>query len=246
MSRVWSCNEWDPLEEVIVGNPLKARYPTPDLSTQLAEFPDRPLADIPRGPFPQRIIEETDEDLNEFAQILEKAGVTVQRPDTWPPRSDVLDHQLGIPGLLQLLPARHYAGDRRPDHRDTQRHPQPRPRDLQLSPPADRVHEIGRAVVQRPPADAPRLPVRRRRSREAHAAQRRAGLRRGEHPALRRGLDLSRQRHRQRDGGALAAEDSRRQIPDPLPQGRLFRQPHRLDNRGPAARLGPLQSRSPE
>ena len=41
MSRVWSCNEWDPLEEVIVGNPLKARYPTPDLSTQLAEFPDR-------------------------------------------------------------------------------------------------------------------------------------------------------------------------------------------------------------
>jgi hypothetical protein len=39
-SRVWSCNEWDPLEEVIVGNPLKARYPTPDLSTQLAEFPD--------------------------------------------------------------------------------------------------------------------------------------------------------------------------------------------------------------
>ena len=83
MSRVWSCNEWDPLEEVIVGNPLKARYPTPDLSTQLAEFSDRSLADIPRGPFPQRIIEETDEDLNEFAQILEKTGVTVKRPDTW-------------------------------------------------------------------------------------------------------------------------------------------------------------------
>ena len=69
--RVWSCNEWDPLEEVIVGNPLKARYPTPDLSTQLAEFPDRSLADIPRGPFPQRIIEETDEDLNEFQHFLE-------------------------------------------------------------------------------------------------------------------------------------------------------------------------------
>ena len=89
MSLVWSCNEWDPLEEVIVGNPLNARYPTPDLSTQLAEFPDRSLADIPRGPFPQQIIEETDEDLSEFVQILEKAGVTVKRPDTWPtkPRS---------------------------------------------------------------------------------------------------------------------------------------------------------------
>ncbi len=59
MSRVWSCNEWDQLEEVIVGNPLHARFPTPDRSSQLAEFPDCSLAEIPRGPFPQRIIEET-------------------------------------------------------------------------------------------------------------------------------------------------------------------------------------------
>ena len=84
MSRVWSCNEWDPLEEVIVGNPLQARFPTPDLSTQLAEFPDRSLAEIPRGPFPKKIIEETEEDLNIFVQVLEKLGVTVRRPQTWP------------------------------------------------------------------------------------------------------------------------------------------------------------------
>jgi N-dimethylarginine dimethylaminohydrolase len=83
-SRVWSCNEWDPLEEVILGNVRNARYPTPDLSTQVAEFPDRPLAEIPRGPFPQRVIEETEEDLDGFARILEKAGVTVRRPDSWP------------------------------------------------------------------------------------------------------------------------------------------------------------------
>ena len=82
--RVWSCNEWDPLEEVIVGNPLQARFPTPDPSTQIAEFPDRSLAEIPRGPFPQRIIEETEEDLNEFIHILEGLGVTVKRPQTWP------------------------------------------------------------------------------------------------------------------------------------------------------------------
>jgi N-dimethylarginine dimethylaminohydrolase len=84
MATVWSCNEWDQLEEVIVGNPLKARFPTPDLSTQLAEFPDRPLNEIPRGPFPQRIIEETEEDLNEFVGILEGLGITVKRPETWP------------------------------------------------------------------------------------------------------------------------------------------------------------------
>ena len=46
MSRVWSCNEWDPLEEVVVGNPLHARFPTPDPSTQVAEFHDRSLAAI--------------------------------------------------------------------------------------------------------------------------------------------------------------------------------------------------------
>ena len=84
MSVVWSCNEWDQLEEVIVGNPLRARYPTADLSTQMAEFPDRPLEEIPQGPFPQQIIEETEEDLNAFVEVLEKLDITVRRPETWP------------------------------------------------------------------------------------------------------------------------------------------------------------------
>src|SRR6187455_189057 len=82
-SAVWSCNEWDQLEEVIVGNPLNARFPTADLSTQMAEYPDRSVDEIPTGPFPQQIIEETEEDLNEFVQALESHGVTVKRPETW-------------------------------------------------------------------------------------------------------------------------------------------------------------------
>jgi len=84
MSVVWSCNEWDQLEEVVVGNPLRARFPAPDLSTQLAEFSDRSLEEIPRGPIPQQIIEETEEDLNEFVAVLEELGITVKRPETWP------------------------------------------------------------------------------------------------------------------------------------------------------------------
>ena len=84
MSVVWSCNEWDQLEEVIVGNPLRARFPTADRSTQLTEFPDRSLDKIPQGPFPQRIIEETEEDLNAFVAVLENLGITVKRPETWP------------------------------------------------------------------------------------------------------------------------------------------------------------------
>ena len=82
-SRVWSCNEWDPLEEVIVGNPLRARFPTSDPSTRVAEFSDRPLEEIPQGPFPPRIIEETEEDLGAFVAALTKLGVTVRRPETW-------------------------------------------------------------------------------------------------------------------------------------------------------------------
>jgi hypothetical protein len=70
MSRVWSCNEWDQLEEVIVGSSLGARYPTADPSTRLAEFPDRSLADIPQGPFPQQIIAETEEDVRAFVEVL--------------------------------------------------------------------------------------------------------------------------------------------------------------------------------
>jgi len=83
-SAVWSCNEWDQLEEVILGNPLKARFPTADLSTQMAEYPDRPLSEIPVGQFPQQIIDETEEDLNELAETLTSCGVKVRRPDTWP------------------------------------------------------------------------------------------------------------------------------------------------------------------
>jgi len=83
MSVVWSCNEWDQLEEVIVGNPLRARFPTADPSTQLTEYPDRPLEKIPQGPFPQWIIDESEEDLNAFVDVLKESGVTVKRPETW-------------------------------------------------------------------------------------------------------------------------------------------------------------------
>lgn len=81
---VWSCNEWDPLEEVVIGNPLGARFPTPDVSTRLAEFPDRSLDEIPVGALPEHIVEEAEEDLNEFASALRKLGVTVKQPETWP------------------------------------------------------------------------------------------------------------------------------------------------------------------
>ena len=160
MSRVWSCNEWDPLEEVIVGNPLQARFPTPDLSSQLAEFPDRSLAEIPRGPFPNKIIEETEEDLNKFVQVLTDLGVTVTTPGDMAARRQIFHDTLGIARVLQLLSSRHHDGHRRSDNRNTQCHPQSRSGNFQLSQVADGVHGVRRKVVQRPQTHASGLAFR--------------------------------------------------------------------------------------
>lgn len=81
---VWSCNEWDPLEEVIVGNVLNARFPHPDASTHLSEYAGKALDEIPSGPFPQAVIDETAEDLNELCNAMTDLGIVVKRPDTWP------------------------------------------------------------------------------------------------------------------------------------------------------------------
>ncbi len=89
MSKLWSCNEWDPLEEVVVGNPLDAHFPFADPSTQLAEYPDRQLSDIPQGPFPQQIIDETEEDLQVFIDAMTALGIVVRRPERWPHTSTI-------------------------------------------------------------------------------------------------------------------------------------------------------------
>lgn len=85
MSQVRVYNEWDPLEEIIVGRATNARIPCPDLGLFAVDFvkygdytsPD----DIPSGQYSDRIIEETEEDLDVLVQTLKKLGVTVRRPD---------------------------------------------------------------------------------------------------------------------------------------------------------------------
>jgi len=101
---VWSCNEWDPLEEVIVGNPLGARFPYADPSTRLAEYPDRALSEIPQGPFPEHIIEETEEDLQAFIAEMESRGIVVKRPDTWPHETRIQTVQWQTEGYYNYCP----------------------------------------------------------------------------------------------------------------------------------------------
>jgi len=77
-------NEWDPLEEIIVGVPDFARVPLPGPDLFAVEYHahhDRP-DQIPSGPYDPRVIEETREDLAELVSVLEGLGVTVRRPQT--------------------------------------------------------------------------------------------------------------------------------------------------------------------
>lgn len=75
-------NEWDPLEEMIVGIPDLAQVPRPGPDLFALEYhehhayPDQ----IPSGRYEARVIEQTREDLEALVSVLEGLGVTVRRP----------------------------------------------------------------------------------------------------------------------------------------------------------------------
>jgi scyllo-inosamine-4-phosphate amidinotransferase 1 len=78
---IYSINEWDTLKEVVVGRADFANWPSDDpvfalesLKTTWTETP------VPSGPVPDWIIDETNEDLDMLALVLEKCGATVHRP----------------------------------------------------------------------------------------------------------------------------------------------------------------------
>lgn len=81
--RVWSCNEWDPLEEIIVGIadnavvPVWSRWldaPTPNHAKWFFEK-------YGGQPFPEDMIEKANEELDNLSKVLEDLGVVVQRPE---------------------------------------------------------------------------------------------------------------------------------------------------------------------
>lgn len=84
MSLVNVHTEWEPLEEVIVGRPNNARIARQDKGLFAVEYRDyKTVENIPSGPYPRHIIEETEEDLCELIGTFEKLGVCVRRPDIW-------------------------------------------------------------------------------------------------------------------------------------------------------------------
>jgi glycine amidinotransferase/scyllo-inosamine-4-phosphate amidinotransferase 1 len=76
-----SCNEWDPLQEIIVGSATQANWPMTD--PVFAEEARNSLwteTSAPSGPVPQFIIDEANRELDILAETLARYGAIVYRP----------------------------------------------------------------------------------------------------------------------------------------------------------------------
>ncbi|MCE5278613.1 MAG: inosamine-phosphate amidinotransferase 1 [Planctomycetaceae bacterium] len=76
--------EWHPLREVVVGTATGAQVPTiKDESLHSVCYGDatgEQFAQALTGPYPRHIIDESNEDLDEFARVLTQMGIRVHRP----------------------------------------------------------------------------------------------------------------------------------------------------------------------
>lgn len=74
-------NEWDQLEEVIVGTAIGAQIPIGDKGLHVIRYSDYENIDkIPSGPHVKRIIEETEEDLEKLIEVFKSLNISVLRP----------------------------------------------------------------------------------------------------------------------------------------------------------------------
>ena len=77
-----SYNEWSPLKRIVVGSATDANWPVNDpVFSKESEKTTWKESPVPRGPVPQRIIDEANEDLDILATTLVSLGVEVIRPD---------------------------------------------------------------------------------------------------------------------------------------------------------------------
>ena len=76
-----TCNEWDPLEAIVVGSATHANWPTTDpvfaQESQRTLWKDSP---VPSGPVTQFIIDQANCELDTLSETLLRLGITVYRP----------------------------------------------------------------------------------------------------------------------------------------------------------------------
>ena len=113
-----SVNEWSPLKKIVVGSATDANWPVNDpVFSQESEKTTWRESPVPRGPVPQRIIEETNEDLDVLVTTLTSLGVEVVRPDplnfqthdglyNYCPRDRLLVHGSTVIDTAMMYPCR--------------------------------------------------------------------------------------------------------------------------------------------
>jgi N-dimethylarginine dimethylaminohydrolase len=88
-------NEWDPLEEIVVGIADDAHFPVDDISFALSidprsGRPDFQFTALKLGSLSRQVVEETNEDLEQLVDALENEGVVVRRPKPHPSRNRIV------------------------------------------------------------------------------------------------------------------------------------------------------------
>lgn len=111
-------NEWGQLRKVIVGVADNAKIPNDiDISLRCVNFADKyDETEIIKGPYPQQVVDEANEDLETFTNFLKDQGVDVVRPDktdcayyNYCPRDSVFIH--GELTLATPMPIRARKGE---------------------------------------------------------------------------------------------------------------------------------------
>lgn len=78
---MYPSNEWSQLESVIVGVADHAQVPEIDISLRTVNYANELSVDhIVPGPYPKKVIEEANQDLETLCRFLRNQGVDVQRP----------------------------------------------------------------------------------------------------------------------------------------------------------------------
>src|SRR4030042_1667740 len=78
-SEVQSWNEWDPLKHIIVGRADTTMVQAPEPAVQ-QNWPEQGFPLGKYGPYPEEMTAKANEQLDNFAKILESRGVRVDRP----------------------------------------------------------------------------------------------------------------------------------------------------------------------
>jgi glycine amidinotransferase/scyllo-inosamine-4-phosphate amidinotransferase 1 len=81
MDLMYTVNEWDPLEAIVVGSATHANWPTSDPvfaeEGQKTTWRETP---VPSGPVPDFVVDQANRELDTLSETLLRLGVTVYRP----------------------------------------------------------------------------------------------------------------------------------------------------------------------